>query len=146
VSPRSSSARNQAFRTSPPWRGSRCPIAQKRAFRVRFPPARQGWLLEALTMTPSAADEREDEELIARAARGDPTARESLLDRHRDRLRTMIAVRMDRRLAARVDPSDVVQESLAEAACHLTDYLLRRPLPFYPWLRQIAWEQLIMLH
>jgi RNA polymerase sigma-70 factor (ECF subfamily) len=97
-------------------------------------------------MTTSAADEREDEELIERAARGDPAARDALLDRHRERLRTMVAIRMDHRLAARVDPSDVVQESLAEAACHLADYLQRRPLPFYPWLRQIAREQLIMLH
>jgi RNA polymerase sigma-70 factor (ECF subfamily) len=95
--------------------------------------------------TPSA-DERDEEELIERAARGDPAAREALLNRHRERLRLMVALRMDRRIAARIDPSDVVQESLAEAAGHLSDYLERRPLPFYPWLRQIACEQLIMLH
>ena len=54
----------------------------------------------------------------------------------------MVAVRLDRRLAARVDPSDVVQEALAEADRHLYDYLRDRPLPFYPWLRQFAWERL----
>ena len=49
----------------------------------------------------------------------------------------MVAVRLDRRLAARVDPSDVVQEALADAAPRpLDDYLRDRPLPFYPWLRQ----------
>jgi RNA polymerase sigma-70 factor (ECF subfamily) len=53
---------------------------------------------------------------------------------------------MDRRLAARVDPSDVVQEALAEAAVKLSDYLRRRPLPFYPWLRRLAWERLVKLH
>ena len=55
------------------------------------------------------------EQLLDDARRGDPSARGRLLDRHRDRLRRMIAVRLDRRLAARVDPSDVVQETLRSA-------------------------------
>jgi RNA polymerase sigma-70 factor (ECF subfamily) len=58
----------------------------------------------------------------------------------------MVAVRIDPRLTARLDPSDVVQEALAEASQKLPDYLERRPLPFYPWLRQIAWERLVHLH
>jgi RNA polymerase sigma-70 factor (ECF subfamily) len=58
----------------------------------------------------------------------------------------MVAVRFDPRLAARVDPSDVVQESLAEAAANLDRYLRDRPLPFYPWLRQLAQRRLIDLH
>jgi len=85
------------------------------------------------------------DELLAQASRSD-RARQALLARHRDRLRRMVAVRLDRRLAARVDPSDVVQEALAEAAASLRDYLRDRPLPFYPWLRQIAWERLVKLH
>jgi len=88
----------------------------------------------------------ETDELLNRAARGDPLARQEILARHRDRLRHMIGVRMDRRLAARVDPSDVVQETLGEAVQRLPDYLRHRPLPFYPWLRQLAWERLITLH
>ena len=86
------------------------------------------------------------EQLIEQASQGDPAAREQLLVRHRDRLRRMVRVRMDRRLAARVDPSDVVQEALADAADKLSDYLRRRPLPFYPWLRRLAWERLVKLH
>jgi RNA polymerase sigma-70 factor (ECF subfamily) len=50
----------------------------------------------------------------------------------------MIAVRLDRRLAARVDPSDVAQEVLAEANRQLDQFLRERPLPFYPWLRRLA--------
>ena len=69
-----------------------------------------------------------------------------LLDRYRDRLRRMVAVRMDRRLATRVDPSDVVQEALAEAARDLSGYLRDRPLPFYPWLRGVAWRRLVQLY
>lgn len=86
------------------------------------------------------------EQLLRRAAAGDPTATGQLLQRHRKRLRRMVAVHMDRRLAARVDPSDVVQEALAEATCRLVKYLRERPLPFYPWLRQLAWDHLAELH
>jgi RNA polymerase sigma-70 factor (ECF subfamily) len=39
-----------------------------------------------------------------------------------------------------------VQEALADAAQSLSDYLRDRPLPFYPWLRQFAWERLLQLH
>jgi RNA polymerase sigma-70 factor (ECF subfamily) len=86
------------------------------------------------------------EALIDQAAGGDAGARQQLLVLHRDRLRQMVAFRIDRRLAARVDPSDVVQEALADAALKLDDYLGSRPLPFYPWLRRLAWERLIKLH
>jgi RNA polymerase sigma-70 factor (ECF subfamily) len=86
------------------------------------------------------------EELLRRAQHGDEQARQAVLVRHRERLKQMVAVRMDRRLAARVDPSDVVQEALLEAARELDDYLRERPVPFYPWLRNLAWECLIDLH
>jgi RNA polymerase sigma-70 factor (ECF subfamily) len=85
-------------------------------------------------------------ELIERAEAGDARAGQQLLARHRKRLRRMVALRMDRRLAARVDPSDVVQETLMDAALRLPDYLRRRPLPFYPWLRQLAFERLVELN
>jgi RNA polymerase sigma-70 factor (ECF subfamily) len=84
--------------------------------------------------------------LLERAADGDGAARDQLLERFRLRLRRMVAVRFDPRLSARVDPSDVVQETLAEAAAQLNRYLESRPLPFYPWLRQLAQRRLIDLH
>jgi RNA polymerase sigma-70 factor (ECF subfamily) len=82
------------------------------------------------------------EQLLEAVSRGDAQARGRLLERHRPKLRRMVAIRLDRRLAARVDPSDVVQESLAEAAARLSDYVRTRPLPFYPWLRRIAADRL----
>jgi RNA polymerase sigma-70 factor (ECF subfamily) len=54
----------------------------------------------------------------------------------------MVAVRADPRLAARVDPSDVVQDALADAATTLGAYLRDRPLPFYPWLRRLTADRL----
>jgi RNA polymerase sigma-70 factor, ECF subfamily len=86
------------------------------------------------------------DELLANASRGDASARQQLLVRHRRRLKKMVRLHMDRRLAPRVDPSDVVQEALAEAAQELSGYLEERPIPFYPWLRKIAWERLVKLH
>jgi RNA polymerase sigma-70 factor (ECF subfamily) len=86
------------------------------------------------------------EQLLRQAGQGDAAARDHLLARHRPQLREAVAVRLDRRLAPRVDPSDVVQETLAEAARRLPDYLRDRPLPFYPWLRQLALDRVIDLH
>jgi RNA polymerase sigma-70 factor (ECF subfamily) len=57
----------------------------------------------------------------------------------------MVAMRMDQRVRARFDPSDVIQEALVTAHARLPAYLDQRPLPFYPWLRRIAWEQLMRL-
>ncbi len=90
--------------------------------------------------------EAQVEALLLRAGRGDDRARDELLTRHRARLWRMVAVRLDRRVAARVDASDIVQEALAEAAGRLPDYLSQPPLPFYPWLRHIAWQHLLKCH
>jgi RNA polymerase sigma-70 factor (ECF subfamily) len=94
----------------------------------------------------TATHEPDTEQLLDRIAAGDPAAPGLLLQRHRGRLRQMVALRLDQRLRRRIDPSDVVQESLAEAAAKLADYARRRNLPFYAWLRQITWEALVRLH
>jgi RNA polymerase sigma-70 factor (ECF subfamily) len=86
------------------------------------------------------------EQLLDRAAGGDEAARELLLERHRQKLKRMVAVRLDRRLAARLDPSDVVQEALADAARRLDAYLRERPMPYYPWLRRLAWDRIDKAH
>jgi len=90
--------------------------------------------------------EADTDVLLDRVRQGDAQARRRLLDRHRGRLRRAVARRLDRRLAARVDPSDVVQEVLAEADRRLDDYARRRPLPYYPWLRQLADERLAAVY
>jgi RNA polymerase sigma-70 factor, ECF subfamily len=98
----------------------------------------------ALALPPSGPDDTDD--LLRSAAAGDTVAIESLLERHRKRLRRMIALRLDDRLTARVDASDVVQEALADAARKLADYARDRPLPFYPWLHRLAAERLAEVH
>jgi RNA polymerase sigma-70 factor (ECF subfamily) len=86
------------------------------------------------------------DELVELAAAGDERSRDQLLARHRERLKRMVAIRMDRRLTARFYSSDVVQEAFIQASRELDDYLRRRDLPFYPCLRKIAWLRLMQLH
>jgi len=78
--------------------------------------------------------------LIGQASRGDAQARMELLSRYRDRLRQMVATRLDRRLAPCLDPSDVVEKAPAVANLRLDDYFRDRPVSSYPWLWQIAWK------
>lgn len=85
------------------------------------------------------------DQLLDLAANGDSAAATELLTRHRDRLRRMVQLRLDRRLAPRLDPSDVVQEALVEAHKRLAGYAQSRAIPFYPWLRGLAWERLLDL-
>ena len=84
-----------------------------------------------------------DEELLARAVTGDQIAVGLLLEQYRERLKRMVICRMDDRLVARIDPSDVVQEAMIVAANSLTDYSRKPPLPFYLWLRRITRQRLI---
>jgi RNA polymerase sigma-70 factor (ECF subfamily) len=92
------------------------------------------------------ADDADTDDLLARAERGDRSALGRLLGRYRRRLRRLIAPRLDRRMAARVDPSDVVQETLADAGRRLPEYLRHRPVGLFPWLRQLAIQRLVWWH
>jgi RNA polymerase sigma-70 factor (ECF subfamily) len=83
------------------------------------------------------------DQLLDRVAQGESSAVATLLTRHEQRLRRMVRLRLDPQLAARLDPSDVVQDTLAEAHRRLPGYAVDRPMPFYPWLRAIAWDKLI---
>src|SRR5438132_4533025 len=93
-----------------------------------------------------ATQDPDIEDLLAQVSLGNEAARQELLLRYRRPLRQMIALRMDRRMASRLDPSDILQEVLADACVKLPEYLDERPLPFYPWLRQLAWTRLVKLH
>src|SRR2546423_13765784 len=76
----------------------------------------------------------------------DPAAVEDLFARHRDRLRRMVDMRLDRRLQGRIDASDVIQEAHLEVAERLADYLKDPKLPPFLWLRLGGGERLAQLH
>jgi RNA polymerase sigma-70 factor (ECF subfamily) len=85
-------------------------------------------------------------ELLERAAAADSTAVGELFALHRDRLRRMIHLRLDRRLQGRLDPSDVLQEAFLEYAQALPAYINNPEAPFYLWLRCITGRKLHALH
>lgn len=91
-------------------------------------------------------DPRDTELLLQQAAAGDRVSWGQLLDQNRERLRRMVALRMDHRLQGRLDPSDVIQESYLEASQRLPEYLAQPTLPFYLWLRLITGQRLAILH
>jgi RNA polymerase sigma-70 factor (ECF subfamily) len=84
--------------------------------------------------------------LIGRAAAGEEAALRELFSRHRDRLKRMVHLRMSRRLAGRVDDSDVLQEAYLDAARRLDEYLRGPKLPFFLWLRQLTALKLTEVH
>ncbi|CAN5477940.1 RNA polymerase sigma factor [soil metagenome] len=84
--------------------------------------------------------------LVFFAAGGDRAAWSQLVDRYHPRLRRMVALRMDQRLRARVDPSDVLQEAYLDASNQIADYLANPILPFYLWLRMVAGGRLGKTH
>ena len=93
-----------------------------------------------------ARGDAETEELLRLVSRGDDLALHRLLGRHSERLRRAVAVHMDRRLAKRLDPSDIVQEALTDASRKLSGYLRDQPIAFYPWLRRLALDRLLQAH
>src|SRR5262245_32562280 len=88
----------------------------------------------------------ESADLIGRAQSGDQNALNSLLQRYRDRLCRMVEMRLDTRLQARLDASDVVQDAYVEVSGRLEEYLRDPKLPFFLWLRLVVGERLMKLH
>lgn len=86
------------------------------------------------------------EQLLEGVRQGDHTARQQLLQRHRDALRRMIEMRLDRRIQQRVDASDIVQEVLVDADRRLSAYLADPKMPFHLWLRHMARDRIIDAH
>ncbi len=90
--------------------------------------------------------EQQTSQMLDRVADGSDSAVRELFEAHRSRLRRSISLRLDQRLKSRVDASDVVQNVMVEAIARLPSYLETRPIPFYAWLRRLAWDNLSRLH
>lgn len=69
-----------------------------------------------------------------------------LLETHRERLRRMVRLRLDRRLQGRIDASDVIQDAFAEASTRYDEYVADPPMPFFLWLRFLTRQRLLVLH
>ena len=84
--------------------------------------------------------------LIGLARAGDRQALSALLERHRDRLRRMVELRLDWRLQARIDASDILQDAFLEVASRLDEYLRAPELPLFLWLRLVVGQRLATVH
>jgi RNA polymerase sigma-70 factor (ECF subfamily) len=83
--------------------------------------------------------------LLSRLRQGEAEALAALFEECQPRLRLMLQLRMDPRLATRLGLSDVLQEVYMDAARQVQAYLNNPRVAFYVWLRGLAWERLLKL-
>jgi RNA polymerase sigma-70 factor (ECF subfamily) len=84
--------------------------------------------------------------LIARLRAGDEAALGELFDRHREKLRRMVLLRLDRRLGGRVSASDVLQEAYIDALKRIDHYFEKPDQPFFGWLRLVVGQRIADVH
>ena len=83
---------------------------------------------------------------VGRLRQGGQSALAEVFMGQRDRLLRMVRNRMDRRVARRVDPSDVLQETFVEASQRLEQFLADPPMPIADWLWLLAGQRLMGVH
>jgi RNA polymerase sigma-70 factor, ECF subfamily len=98
------------------------------------------------TISEPAGEQPGEPGTLQRAVGGDQAAWAQVLAPHRDRLRRMVALRLDQRLRGRIDPSDVLQEAFLQAAQALPKYLERPEQPMFLWLRWLTGMTLQLVH
>jgi RNA polymerase sigma-70 factor (ECF subfamily) len=79
---------------------------------------------------------------LRRLQAGDSSVLGKLYEYYRPRLRQLVRLRMDSRLAARVDPSDVLQEAYMDAVRRIAAYLNNPQVSAFVWLRGLAMNRL----
>lgn len=94
----------------------------------------------------SSPGKDDHDDLLRRAAEGEEEARMTLIGQHRERLRRVIALRLDRRVRRRIDPSDVLQDATIDAVKRFDDYLRNPPMPLFLWLRFLAVQRVNAAH
>ncbi len=84
--------------------------------------------------------------LLARLRAGDHSALAELFHRHRDKLRRMVQLRLDPRLAGRVSPSDILQEAYIDALKRVEHFFEKADQSFFGWLRLVVGQRLADAH
>ena len=80
------------------------------------------------------------------ALAGDEESLAAVYADYRPRLRQMVRLRLDTRIQARVDPSDVLQEAYLDVRRRLPEYSADPKLPFLLWLRMLVGQRLLDVH
>ncbi len=78
-------------------------------------------------------------------SQGDEALAEAMAQ-HAPRLQQAVELRVDPRLAGRLDTADVLQEAFLEARKRLSRYLADPSVPIFVWLRGVVLDTLIDLH
>lgn len=84
--------------------------------------------------------------LLDRLRAGDTAALGTLWGYYRPRLQRFVRLRMDNRMATRVDPSDVLQEAYLDAQRQVPAYLRDARVAPFVWLRRLVEERLANTH
>ena len=84
-----------------------------------------------------ANDSVAPEQLLAQARAGEREALARLLELYRNYLVVLARVRIDPKLHAKIDPSDLVQETCLQAARDFSQFRGSTEAEFIAWLRQI---------
>ena len=73
---------------------------------------------------------------------GDRRVLPDLFQSYRTRLRQMVRLRIGPQLAARVDPSDVLQEAFIEAQRRVDEFIAEPKVSFFIWLRGLVFNRM----
>src|SRR4051812_13149299 len=123
-----------------------CPLYSSRKGDPSIPGTRDNPENVMIVIMAETSADSETNRLIEAASRGNQSAWFEILDRHRERLRRMVVLRMDRRLQGRVDASDIIQDACVDAIQRLPDYLDRPTMPLFLWLRFLVGQRLVDEH
>ena len=91
-------------------------------------------------------DSSAPDDLLRRAEKGDQEAVAELFALHRERLKRMVLLRLDRRLQGKIDASDVLQEAYLDLARRAKEIGKKPALPFFLWLRLLTGQRLLAIH
>jgi RNA polymerase sigma-70 factor (ECF subfamily) len=78
------------------------------------------------------------ENSLIRLRNGDQDALADLFAKYRNRLYHIVNIRLDQRLAGRIDADDILQEVYLDAADRIHHYINNHSGSFFVWLRMIA--------
>ena len=86
-----------------------------------------------------------ESDITRRLKNADESALSELYDLYRERLKRIVALRLDPRIRSRTDASDVLQESFIDLAKKLPDFASKELSPFV-WMRLVVNERILDLH
>jgi RNA polymerase sigma-70 factor (ECF subfamily) len=94
----------------------------------------------------TACNSSQTNRLLQRVSAKDGQALEDLFARHRERLREMVRLRLDRRLRDKFNSSAVLQEVYRDVCQRIEEYLANPRQPAFLWFRLVTGQRLQALH